>query len=157
MQMSERLDFPVDLEDDEMCFACGRRNPNGLHLSFSFDGAEVRTSISFPKTFQGYRGVVHGGLLSTVLDEAMVTLLNKMGHLAVTAELTVRFLRPARVDERIDVTAELLEQRGRTARLSAVASDSDGTEIARATSRCFLLGPLPTPQAQTENSPEDLT
>lgn len=130
----------LELRDDSMCFACGRKNPDGLHLEFSYGDGEVSASIAFPGKYQGYGDVVHGGLISTVLDEAMVTLLNKMGHLAVTAELTVRFLRPARIGEKISVTAWLLESRGKHFRVAARAVDQSGAEIARAESRCVSLG-----------------
>lgn len=130
----------LDLRDDAMCFACGKKNPDGLHLEFSFENGEVGTSIAFPKKFQGYGDVVHGGLVATVLDEAMVTLLNRMGHLAVTAELTVRFLRPARVGETIRVTARLLKERGKHFRVTSRAVDETGAEIARGEARCISLG-----------------
>jgi len=131
----------LDLSDDSMCFCCGSRNPDGLGLRFSYDGEEVSTTVSFPKRFQGYRDIVHGGLLSTVLDEVMVTLLIKMGELAATAELRVRFLKPLRVDEPIEVRAWLLERRGRVFRVAAAATLLDGTEIATAESTCVSVGP----------------
>jgi len=131
---------PSRFEDDHLCFACGKDNPDGLRLEFESVGDEVRTSIEFPKKFQGYSGVVHGGLVTTVLDEAMVTLLNRMGYLALTAELSVRFLKPVRVGERVNVSARLLERRGKIFRLEARATDPDGSELARAESRCFLVG-----------------
>jgi len=133
----------ADFLDDGMCFACGPRNPHGLGLRFQFDGREVAADITFEKTFQGYRGIVHGGLLSTVLDEAMVTLLNRMGEHAVTAELTVRFLAPAGIGEPFRVTAGLVERRGRIRKLEARLARTDGTEVARARSTCIRLGPLP--------------
>jgi acyl-coenzyme A thioesterase PaaI-like protein len=133
----------LDLKDDQMCFACGKRNPDGLHMEFELVGDEVRSSVAFPRRFQGYREIVHGGLVTTALDEAMVTLLNKLGHLAVTAELTVRFLRPLHVEERVDISARLTDRRGSVCRLEAKAIAGDGTEVARATSRFFLLGQLP--------------
>jgi uncharacterized protein (TIGR00369 family) len=131
-----------ELTDDHLCFACGKDNPDGLHLEFDYDGEEVHTSFAFPGKFQGYTGVVHGGLVSTILDEAMVTLLNKMGYLAVTAELKVRFVKPVVVGEKIDVTARLVQSRGKTFSLVASARASDGTEVARAESRCFLVESL---------------
>jgi uncharacterized protein (TIGR00369 family) len=133
----------TDLQDDGMCFACGARNREGLGLRFRYDGSEVAADITFRQTFQGYRGIVHGGLISTVLDEAMVTLLNKTGELAVTAELTVRFVAPARVGEPLRVTARLVESRGRIRRLEALVARAGGAEVARARSTCVRLGPLP--------------
>jgi uncharacterized protein (TIGR00369 family) len=128
--------------DDGMCFACGTRNPQGLGLRFRFDSREVAADVTFGQAFQGYRGIVHGGLISTVLDEAMVTLLSKLGVLAVTAELTVRFVAPARVGEPFRVTARLVEKRGRISKLEARLVGADGTEIARARSTYFRLGSL---------------
>lgn len=132
----------VDLRDDGMCFVCGRKNPDGLKLSFSLADGEISTRLSFPKKFQGYKDLVHGGMLSTVLDEVMVTLINKLGFLAVTAELNVRFLKPLHVDEKLEVQARLEERRGRTFVLSARAMLEDGTEVATARSTCVNLGPI---------------
>ena len=134
----------LELSDDSMCFCCGRQNPDGLGLEFSYDGEEISTTVSFPKKFQGYRDIVHGGLLSTVLDEVMVTLLIKMGHLAATAELNVRFLKPLGVGDPIEVRAWLIENRGRVFRVAAAATQPDGTEVARAESTCVAVGPMPT-------------
>ena len=72
-----------------------------------------------------------------------MTLLNRTGELAVTAELTVRFVTPARIGEPVRVTARLVERRGRIRRLEARVARADGTEIARAGSTCVRLGPLP--------------
>ncbi len=133
----------LSLRDDRMCFACGEDNPDGLGLRFACEGDEVVTRFAFPKKFQGYRDVVHGGLLSTVLDEAMVTLVNEMGRLAVTAELTVRFLKPLHVGELLEVRARLTEKRGRVYLVEGWATLDDGTEIARGRARCIDMGPLP--------------
>lgn len=137
----------LDLSDDSMCFCCGRENPDGLGLGFSYDGQEISTTISFPKRFQGYRDIVHGGLLSTVLDEVMVTLLIRMGQLAATAELRVRFLRPLKVGEPIEVRAWLVEKRGRVFRVAAAANLFDGTEVANAESTCVSVGPIASGQS----------
>ncbi len=133
----------LGLRDDHMCFACGKRNADGLKLEFTFEDDEVVTSIAFPKKFQGYRDVVHGGLLSTVLDEAMVTLINMRGRLAVTAELNVRFLKPLPVESPLEVRARLTGSRGKVYEVEATGTLQDGTEVAKATSRCIDMGPLP--------------
>ncbi len=126
-----------------MCFACGKENADGLHLEFDYTGEQVRTTLAFPRKFQGYSNMVHGGLISTVLDEAMVTLLNRMGNFAVTAELSVRFLSPLSVGQTVTVTANLVEARGRVFRTAATATLADGTRIATGEARCVSMGPLP--------------
>ncbi|MFH1501562.1 MAG: PaaI family thioesterase [Candidatus Eisenbacteria bacterium] len=130
----------IDLSDDSMCFACGKRNEQGLKLSFEEDGEDVVASVSFARHFQGYRGIVHGGLISTVLDEAMVTLVNRLGFLAVTADLSVRFLRPLPVETPVRVRARLVARRRNVFKLESVASLADGTEVARARSTFLAQG-----------------
>lgn len=133
----------LDISDDSMCFACGKDNPHGLKLEFSYQSDGVSTSLVFDRKYQGYSNVVHGGLVSTVLDEAMVTLINRMGRLAVTGELKVRFLKPVPVGERVTVTASLTERRGRIFRVSAAATLADGETAARAEATCVDVGPMP--------------
>jgi len=130
----------IDLSDDSMCFCCGRQHEQGLKLEFHSEGDETVTRLSFPKHLQGYRDVVHGGLIATVLDEAMVTLVNRLGYLAVTGDLTVRFLKPLRVETPIEVRARLLASRRNVFKLAATASLEDGTPVARAQSTFLSQG-----------------
>ncbi len=130
----------VDLTNDSMCFCCGKENEHGLKLEFETRGSETTTSLSFPKRFQGYRDIVHGGLISTVLDEAMVTLVNDMGFLAVTAELKVRFVHPLRVETPVRISARLVAKRRNVFKLEATAKLEDGTDIARAESTFLSMG-----------------
>lgn len=134
---------PVDLSDDSMCFCCGKLNEHGLKLEFEDDGDEVVASLTFPKRFQGYRGIVHGGLIATVLDEAMVTLVNRGGFLAVTADLRVRFLQPLPVETPVEVRAKLVTRRRNMFKLEAVVGLMDGTKIARAESTFLSMGATP--------------
>jgi len=130
----------VDLSDDSMCFCCGKLNEQGLKLEFEEAGDEIVTRLSYPRHMQGYRDIVHGGLIATVLDEAMVTLLNRNGHLAVTGDLKVRFLKPLPVETPVEVRARLLARRRNLFKLSATAALEDGTLIARAESSFLSTG-----------------
>ena len=64
--MARQLD-----NSDEYCFACGRNNPIGLHLDFKFDGDKYIAKKTVPREYQGYKDIVHGGIVTTMLDEAM--------------------------------------------------------------------------------------
>ena len=55
---------------DDMCFACGRKNPIGLKLGFHFDGDDYVTTLAVRPEYQGWTGIIHGGLLATALDMA---------------------------------------------------------------------------------------
>lgn len=97
------------LEDDQYCFVCGKQNPGGLNLVFSFRDNRAFAEFALRKTFQGYRDVVHGGIIAALLDETMIKAGLAMGIHAVTAELTVRFKNPLFTDENGAVEATVVK------------------------------------------------
>lgn len=88
------------LVDDGMCFGCGPDNPIGLRLRFSWntDGDRYETHWTPQAMYQGWAGRAHGGIVALVLDEILSrAALTTHGLNWVTAELTTRLVRPARV------------------------------------------------------------
>lgn len=79
---------------DNRCFACGSDNPIGLHLDIQENVDGVYAKIKLNPVFQGYSQVIHGGIVSTILDEMAVWAAFKKGKKAVTAELNVRIKKP---------------------------------------------------------------
>jgi len=77
------------------CVVCCPSNGHGLGLEFriAHDGA-VETSFSCDKVFQGYPDVLHGGVVSMLLDGAMTNCLFSHNIVALTADLAVRFRHP---------------------------------------------------------------
>jgi len=126
-------------EDDSYCFVCGRDNPWGLRLTPV--GAEGRGRLLFlpERKHQGFAGVLHGGLVSTLFDEAMAYAAMSLGGRFVTAEIRVRFRRPVTVAEEVEVSAEAVEQRGRMVRIRAVLAQ-DGEEKAAADGTFVRVG-----------------
>ena len=124
----------MELKDDRKCFVCGTDNPLGLRLAFSMDEADrsIRTEFTPAREHQGYQDVTHGGLISTVLDEAMTKLAFQLGMDAVTGRLTVRFKRPLMVGEKIIVTGRIVKESGRAVEAVASAVREDGTVVAEA-------------------------
>ena len=124
----------MELKDDRKCFVCGTDNPLGLRLAFSMDEADrsIRTEFTPAREHQGYQDVTHGGLISTVLDEAMTKLAFQLGMDAVTGRLTVRFKRPLMVGEKIIVTGRIVKESGRAIEAEASAVREDGTVVAEA-------------------------
>ena len=122
------------------CFVCGKDNPHGLHANFRIVDDRVVGEFS-PKEWQeGASGLLHGGLICAVLDEAMVTLINGlMGTDAPTASLEVRFKRPARLNEKLIITAELMREDRRIRYVRATANTMDGALVAQG--ECKFLGP----------------
>jgi acyl-coenzyme A thioesterase PaaI-like protein len=127
--------------DDLMCYACGPRNPVGLHLQFGTrEDGRFGTEFTPDRVHQGYKGIVHGGFLALVMDETMVAHLFHEGIHAVSSELTVRLLRPVSPGERLVVTARHEDEPGR--RVVAHAEThraADGTLVARAEAVCLRV------------------
>ena len=98
----------MKLADDGYCFVCGTKNPIGLKLKFHFNGKTIKTEFISKKEHQGYLNIVHGGIISTLLDEAMVKLALAMDIPVVTAQMEIRLKKPLRVGEKIIVEAEIL-------------------------------------------------
>jgi uncharacterized protein (TIGR00369 family) len=125
----------LDLGDDDGCFACGKSNPFGLQLEFDMEGEEYVTYFTPEKRHQGYIGIVHGGIVSTVLDEVMARYVHILGENAVTGEMTVRFRRPALVGHKLRFAGRIEDAKSRLLTCSARATDEDGTLIAEATGK----------------------
>src|SRR5579863_3568524 len=96
------------------CLVCGRDNPHGLHLDLFVDEETGNVSCSFTPGPQhiGFEGMIHGGILATVLDEAMVWVATWSGRrFCVCAEITTRFKQPVRVGQQLRVEARVMSQR----------------------------------------------
>jgi uncharacterized protein (TIGR00369 family) len=118
------------LEDDHYCFVCGEQNPYGLHLVFSFHDGKAVTEFIPQKSYQGYKDIVHGGIISTLLDETMVKAAILQGIPAVTAEITVRFKSSLRVGEKVIVEASIVKMNKKIIETSASVRKIDDTLVA---------------------------
>jgi uncharacterized protein (TIGR00369 family) len=125
------------------CFVCGENNPNGLRLNFEIDkGRETLKTTFVPSpTFQGWDGMVHGGIICTLLDEAMAKLSYELGYDAVTASLEVRFKKPALIREPLKIFGEITEVNQRLVRAKAKITKEDGTVLATGTSTLLRQHP----------------
>ncbi|HOC31971.1 MAG: PaaI family thioesterase [Armatimonadetes bacterium] len=87
------------LKDLRVCIGCGTDNPRGLHLQFEWQGDVLVSHWTPGAEYQGWAGVVHGGMLGLVLDEMMGQIVYRCGHLSPTAELTVRYRQPVPIQK----------------------------------------------------------
>jgi uncharacterized protein (TIGR00369 family) len=79
------------------CFACGALNEHGIHLDLHVDGDTCWTELELPDRFQGWDGIAHGGIISTILDEVMAWSLAATDNWGLTARMNVEFKRPVRL------------------------------------------------------------
>ena len=125
------------------CFVCGEKNDGGLRLHFDIDREKktLRTTFTATPTYQGYDGVVHGGIISTLLDEAMAKLSYELGYDAVTATLEIRFKKPAPILQPLEVYGEIVEVKGRIVRARAHVTQRDGPVLATGISTLMRIRP----------------
>jgi uncharacterized protein (TIGR00369 family) len=108
---------------DDSCFACGKKNSSGLKLDIQRQEEKVNhcfrkvaaAEITFFKEFQGYGGVVHGGILSTVLDELMIYALFFEDIPTVTAKMEITFKKKVKVGEMMKGRGWIVKVREKTA------------------------------------------
>jgi uncharacterized protein (TIGR00369 family) len=98
-----------------LCFACGKNNPYGMRLRFTYDEEGDRFVCRFrlSKRYTGPPGHAHGGIIATILDEAMGKV-NKLRHvIALTSTITVDYLKPVPLNKPLRVESRELRVRGR--------------------------------------------
>ena len=124
------------------CFVCGEANPLGLNLRFETDGRIVHARFVARREHAGFKGVVHGGLVATILDEAMVwACAVQTKQFAYCAELKVRFVAPAQPEAETLITAWLVTNRkGRIFEAESELKSAGGTLLASGTGKYLPLG-----------------
>jgi len=95
------------------CFGCGDLNPAGLKLEFRFEGNKAVADFLPQKQHQGYPGLMHGGVTSAALDEAMGWAMYGLGVWAVTGKMEVKFRQPLPLHQKATVSGEVIRNRGR--------------------------------------------
>jgi uncharacterized protein (TIGR00369 family) len=115
------------------CFACGKNNPDGMRLRFTYD--EDRDSFvcgfRLGKRYTGPPGHCHGGIIATILDEAMGKV-NKLRHvIAVTVEMTISYLKPVPLNKRLRVESREESVHGRKHTNVAEILDEENEVLAR--------------------------
>ena len=116
----------MELEFSDMCFGCGKNNECGLKLEISYSGKEAKTRKTFEKKFQGWNGIVHGGIITAAIDEVMAYAVGSAtGKTGVTAELTIRFKKPVKIGEEYEISAEVVEFNRRKATVKGFIKRDD--------------------------------
>jgi uncharacterized protein (TIGR00369 family) len=119
------------------CFGCGGANPRGMQLTFEQDddAKRIRGQFRVSADYQGGAGFVHGGIVATLLDEVMAKVSRFREDHAVTAELTVEYLKPVPVDADLIIDGWEVERNGRNLRREGEIRDVAGAILARGRGR----------------------
>ena len=130
------------LPNSRGCFVCGRENSIGLKLQFEKDGDGVSARLTPGRDYQGFGGVLHGGIIAALLDDAMWYAIFAAADCAptMTAGLDVRYKKAAPVEAEVKVYAEVEEARGKLFAVRGVLTGPDGEVLAEGKGK-FLKAP----------------
>lgn len=126
-------------ERDTWCFACGPDNPIGLKMKFSEEGDKYVARFTAGPELQGYDGIVHGGIVSTLLDEIMARYPYAKGENTVTARLEIRYRQPTPVGKELTVTGWIVSKRGRIYETAGTVALADGTVTAEGKATVMVM------------------
>ncbi|MFA5111382.1 MAG: PaaI family thioesterase [Desulfobaccales bacterium] len=136
-----RVPLPTPVSDN-YCFVCGKDNPKGFKIQVRYLEAEMvaETELSLPREYQGWTNVIHGGILSTLLDEMMAHAVWRFAGPGLTLSMEVRFHQPLKPDDPILVRGVLHTPNGsRRLAEGEIIRLADGSRIASGKSRFLLL------------------
>jgi uncharacterized protein (TIGR00369 family) len=125
------------------CFGCGPANAVGLHLEFYLspdNSVECRAAIA--DAYEGPPGYLHGGIIATLLDEAMSKAVRASGKVAMTRKMDVEYLRPVHSGTEIRIEGRMMSSERRKNWAEAAIFDSDETQLARATGLFIEVTPV---------------
>lgn len=124
--------------DDDWCFGCGSQNPIGLHMEFDQTEDGVKGIFVPQRNHQGYRGMLHGGLMMTLLDEALAWAVTVKYGPGVTGELRTRIRRLGEIGKPLTVIGRVTGKRLRMVEGESAILDSTGAIVAQATGKFML-------------------
>jgi len=137
MAVIPKVMLNTDLNEG-FCFGCGKNNPIGMKLNFTKDGDAIRAEFTPDKMHQGWPGLLHGGIVMTLLDEAMSNIAYATGKTTLTARMEVIWRQPVKVAEPLVVTAWITRQRKKIIETAGKVTLKDGTIIAESTAKQFI-------------------
>lgn len=119
------------------CFVCGDNNDIGLKIDFYEKDGKARAEFTPTKNFEGYKDILHGGILSTLLDEVMIKSILAKEILTVTSQIEVKFKKPAVIGEKLIIEGGITGERGRLILAEGKVFREDGTVVAVAKGKFF--------------------
>jgi len=121
------------------CFVCGNKNEYGLKVDFFYDKGVSRAEYVAGEKFQGYKDLLHGGIISALLDEVMIKAVIAKGVLAVTVEIEVKFIKPVKIGERLLLEGKVTGEQKKIFTVEGTVSNSKGEIVATGKGKFFKV------------------
>lgn len=119
--------------NSDYCFVCGRKNPRGLYMTFYDNGEnEVFSEFTVPDIYQGYPGIVHGGVVAAMLDEVVVrvAMIGDPHHFMMSVKLEVKYRQPVLTETPLLIEGRTVRLRGRLGKAVGQIMTPDRTVLA---------------------------
>jgi uncharacterized protein (TIGR00369 family) len=130
--MTTKTLTPLSHGSPHHCFGCGETNKSGLRLKFFVDDdQQVVSTVRLARRFEGPPGHAHGGIIATLLDEAMSKANRQHGIVAMTRQMEIDYLRPVPLQTPLTLTARRTAHQGRQNHCEAEIANASGTILAR--------------------------
>jgi len=126
----------------DYCFVCGRTNPRGLHIKFNYIDDMTVATFALEKEYEGYPGIIHGGILAAILDDAMGNIKYLKGYAAYTAEIYVRYIKPSYIGEELQVRGWIESVNHKIIKTIGDIRNKKGIIKARAKAKYYIVGRL---------------
>lgn len=126
----DTINYPNPQPNSDQCFICGRKNPRGLYMRFYDNGRnEVYSEYTVPEAYQGYPGIVHGGILASMLDEAVgrVGMISDHHRFMMTVKLEVKYRHPVPIETPLKIIGRIERLRGHLGKAIGEIFLPDGT------------------------------
>ena len=134
---------PLANRDDHRCFACGPNNPVGLRMKFFTDEQSVFASVPVPDHLCGWDNLVHGGVITTMLDEIMSwAAIYLLKTIILTKSVKVEFLKPLFIGAAVRVVGRVQQRISeREAIMEGFLYNAEGHLCSRSTGTFALIKP----------------
>jgi uncharacterized protein (TIGR00369 family) len=134
--------------EDKICFGCGPDNEIGLKLKLEFDD-DTKTAFgeyAAHELLEGLPNIIHSGIVSAILDETMITVNKYLEVMAITSEITVRYLQPAFINENLYIRGWFVKKSKRVIENRAEIENEMGKIVARAKGKYIEVDEIPQPE-----------
>jgi uncharacterized protein (TIGR00369 family) len=134
--------------EDKICFGCGKENSIGLKLELEFDD-DTKTAFgqyAAHELLEGPPNIIHGGIIAAILDETMITVNKYMEIMAITSEITIRYLQPAFIKENLYIRGWYVKKSKRVVENRAEIENEMGKIVARAKGKYIEIDEIPQPE-----------
>ena len=134
--------------EDKICFGCGQENEHGLRLLLRFDDDTKTAYGEYAATefHEGPPNIIHAGVIASILDETMITVNKYLDMIALTSELTIRYLQPAFIGENLYIRGWYVKKSKKVIENRAEIENEMGKVVARAKGKYIELDEIPQPE-----------